>query len=56
MNFLVMSMIGVCDVSNKDAIFDCIQHMIKNFGHVDLLIANAGVSWHRRLTRPMQII
>ena len=36
--------IGVCDVSKKDAIFTCIQEMIDHFGRVDVLIANAGIS------------
>lgn len=38
------ALIGVCDVSQKDAIFSCIQDMILEFGRVDVLIANAGIS------------
>lgn len=36
--------LGVCDVSDKQHLFSCIEHMIAVFGQVDLLIANAGVS------------
>ena len=38
------ALIGVCDVSQKDAIFSCIQDLIREFGRVDVLIANAGIS------------
>ena len=37
-------MIGRCDVSNQDAVFNCIDGMISYFGRIDLLIANAGIS------------
>jgi NADP-dependent 3-hydroxy acid dehydrogenase YdfG len=38
------SLIGVCDVTNKVAIADCIKGMIRSFGRIDIMIANAGIS------------
>jgi short-subunit dehydrogenase len=38
------SRIGICDVSDQSAIFDVIATLIADFGRVDILIANAGIS------------
>ena len=34
-----------CDVSDKAAIFSCIEQMIQSFGRIDCVIANAGVGY-----------
>jgi NADP-dependent 3-hydroxy acid dehydrogenase YdfG len=38
------SLIGVCDVSQREAVTRCVHRMIEAFGRIDVLIANAGIS------------
>ena len=33
-----------CDISNRHEVFESIESLIKHFGRIDMLIANAGVS------------
>ena len=51
-NYKIKVSISACDVSQKDDIFEAIETMIQDFGQIDCVIANAGVSYSSPGTNP----
>ena len=43
-----------CDVTDKEAVFDAADSLRKEFGKIDIMIANAGIGGNNRKTRSLQ--
>src|SRR5262245_25005641 len=38
-------LVTTCDVSQEDQVLDTVGGVIRRFGHIDILVNGAGVSW-----------